>query len=353
MTSTPTPLPLPPLPARPLVSVLVASYNYARYIGEALDSLLAQGYPYWEAIVCDDGSTDDSCEIIAGYAARDARIRLVRQANAGVGAALNAAFVASRGDVVCLLDADDYFTPEKIQTVVAKMRAVPGAGFVQHTMSVVDATGRRIRRLSRPGVFEEGWLRDRVVRRGGRWRSMPASALALRREVADRLFPMPAALLRSMADAYLYMLAPLMTGAGFIDRELAAYRLHGANLTGTTRLDPPAIARFLDGWQRIFASIEQKRTEAGLDVPSLDASRHLTVREHRYLNALFGGERTGRLLRQGSSVAKAILQDDLYGLPRKLIGILALGAAPLLPRSMRVGWVNGVLGVRWSLVPGL
>ena len=54
------PMPLAPLAGRPLVSVLVANYNYARFLPAALESLVAQSYPHWEAVVCDDGSTDDS-----------------------------------------------------------------------------------------------------------------------------------------------------------------------------------------------------------------------------------------------------------------------------------------------------
>ena len=70
------PMPLPPLPDRPLVSVLVANYNYARFLPAALDALLAQTYAHFEAVVVDDGSTDDSAAVVQRYADRDARVRL-------------------------------------------------------------------------------------------------------------------------------------------------------------------------------------------------------------------------------------------------------------------------------------
>ena len=94
------PLPLSALPAQPLVSVLIANYNYGRFIDRALDSLLAQSYRHFEGIVCDDGSTDDSREVVARYARRDARIRLLEKENGGVASALNMAYRACRGDVV-------------------------------------------------------------------------------------------------------------------------------------------------------------------------------------------------------------------------------------------------------------
>ncbi len=103
------PLRLPALPAQPLVSELVATYNYGHFIGRALDSLLVQSYPHFEGMVCDDGSTDDSREVVARYAQRDARIRLLEKENGGVASALNMAYRACRGDIVCLLDADDFF----------------------------------------------------------------------------------------------------------------------------------------------------------------------------------------------------------------------------------------------------
>ena len=113
------PLSLPALPEQPLVSVLIPNYNYGHYVGRALDSLLAQSYPHFEGIVCDDGSTDDSRAIVARYAGRDARIRLLAKENGGVASALNAAYRQCRGDIVCLLDADDFFASGKLERVVA------------------------------------------------------------------------------------------------------------------------------------------------------------------------------------------------------------------------------------------
>ena len=99
---------------RPFASIILPTYNHQKYIGQALDSLLAQTDPSWEAIVVDDGSTDQSGAIIDAYAARDPRIRAFHQANGGVAAALNAGLRQARGEWVHWLSSDDLFKPEKL-----------------------------------------------------------------------------------------------------------------------------------------------------------------------------------------------------------------------------------------------
>ncbi len=75
------PIELCPLPAKPLVSILVSNYNYARYISETIESALNQTYSNIELIICDDGSTDDSVRIIEQYQQKDSRVQLIRKAN--------------------------------------------------------------------------------------------------------------------------------------------------------------------------------------------------------------------------------------------------------------------------------
>ena len=85
------PIELRPLPAEPLVSILVSNYNYARYIGESLQSALEQTYSNIEIIVCDDGSTDESVRVIEEYQRKDPRVQLIRKANGGQASGFNAA----------------------------------------------------------------------------------------------------------------------------------------------------------------------------------------------------------------------------------------------------------------------
>jgi glycosyltransferase involved in cell wall biosynthesis len=93
----------------PEISVIVPCYNYEKYIGTALDSVLHQTFLDWECIIIDDGSMDNSANIAAKYAKRDKRFRLIRQKNSGISAARNAGIDAARGNYIAFLDADDCY----------------------------------------------------------------------------------------------------------------------------------------------------------------------------------------------------------------------------------------------------
>src|SRR5258708_23497185 len=101
---------------KPLVSILINNYNYGRFLTNAIDSALAQTYQRIEVVIVDDGSTDNSREIISSYGDR---IIPVLKENGGQASAFNAGVEASRGEILSFLDADDSFFPEKISHVVA------------------------------------------------------------------------------------------------------------------------------------------------------------------------------------------------------------------------------------------
>src|SRR3712207_1073770 len=100
----------PPDAAAPAVSILTPAYDVARFVGAAVDSALAQTSPDWEMVVVDDGSVDGTAAVVS--ARKDPRIRLIRQANAGVSAARSRATEAARGRTVLFLDADDWLAPD-------------------------------------------------------------------------------------------------------------------------------------------------------------------------------------------------------------------------------------------------
>ena len=108
----------------PLISVVLPVYNGERYLREALDSLLAQTYEHLEIILIDDGSTDHTPEIIAGYADP---VTCLRQANAGPAAARNVGVARARGDFVTFMDHDDIAHPEKLERQLACLDERPDA----------------------------------------------------------------------------------------------------------------------------------------------------------------------------------------------------------------------------------
>ena len=100
------------------ISVIIPVYNVEKYIGRALDSLLAQTYKNWEAILVDDGSTDDSANIAQCYCDKDKRFIIVRQENQGQAAARNNALNMVRGDYVMYLDPDDMYHPQAMEICI-------------------------------------------------------------------------------------------------------------------------------------------------------------------------------------------------------------------------------------------
>lgn len=110
----------------PRVSVLIPSYNLAPFIGEAIESVLAQTFTDWHLIIEDDGSTDDSVNVITAYMDRDSRITLIAKAdNQGQNETTNNLCRVAQGDYICLLAADDVFAPDKLALQVEYLDAHP------------------------------------------------------------------------------------------------------------------------------------------------------------------------------------------------------------------------------------
>ncbi len=129
-----------------LVSVIIPTYNRSRLVCQAIDSGLAQTHPAVEVIVIDDGSTDDTAERLATYGAR---IRVIRQPNAGVCAARNNGMAAARGDYIALLDSDDHWLPWKLAAQLAAFRARPELQFVHADTMIIDRSGHLLHERSR------------------------------------------------------------------------------------------------------------------------------------------------------------------------------------------------------------
>jgi len=106
----------------PLISVVMPVYNSAAFLAEAIESILAQSYSQFEFIIIDDGSADNSAEIIRKYASQDARIRPLYLSHKGAGGAANAGIVVAKGELIARMDADDIALSERLATQLAWMR---------------------------------------------------------------------------------------------------------------------------------------------------------------------------------------------------------------------------------------
>ena len=208
-----------------LVSIVINNYNYARFLGAAIDSALAQTYPHLDVVVVDDGSTDESRELIAGYGDR---VVAVLQENGGSASAHNAGLAASSGDAILMLDADDVLLPEAAATCAPLIAA--GAAKVHWPLLEIDAEGRRTGAVV-PGVpLAEGDLRDLVVARGpDAYVSPPTSGNAWAGAVLRRIAPIPEDAFRRHPEMYAVTLAPLFGPIARVESPLGCYRIHGAN----------------------------------------------------------------------------------------------------------------------------
>jgi glycosyltransferase involved in cell wall biosynthesis len=114
----------------PLVSIIVPTYNYGHFIGQMFESLFAQTFRDWECVVVDDGSTDNTREIVTGYATADKRIKYIYQPNAQQAAARNNGIRNSLGRYVQFLDADDLLEPRKLELQVKYLEEHPGIDII-------------------------------------------------------------------------------------------------------------------------------------------------------------------------------------------------------------------------------
>lgn len=110
-----------------LVSIIVPCYNYAHFLSETLDSILAQTYVHWECLIIDDGSTDHTREVAGVYAVKDARFKYIYQKNKGLPGARNTGLKYASGEYIQFLDADDILTKEKFSLQISLLNKTPNS----------------------------------------------------------------------------------------------------------------------------------------------------------------------------------------------------------------------------------
>jgi glycosyltransferase involved in cell wall biosynthesis len=212
--------------AHPRVSIVIANYNYGRFIGETLDSALAQSYDNTEIIVVDDGSTDDSREVIGRYGDR-----LITHftPNRGQTDAAHTGYALSSGDIVLFLDSDDVLFETAVEEVVTAWET--GAAKLQFRLSIIDGQSRA-RGLAIP-AFPRGFSREdvrKLVRAHGIYPSPPTSGNAYARGFLEQVMPLDTTLFPTMADGALNTIAPLYGDVISLDKPLGGYRIHGENM---------------------------------------------------------------------------------------------------------------------------
>ncbi len=213
---------------QPLVSIVITNYNYAQYLRQAIDSALNQTYSSTEVIVVDDGSTDNSRQVIESY---KNKIIPVYKQNGGPASAFNAGFAVSRGDIVCLLDADDVFLPQKVENVVKAFHTYPGAVLVYHKIQNIDQHSKPFAKPWPPHKVICGDISSKVAKTGGWWPFPPTTALSFSRKFLSKVMNVPeqGEEYRVWVDCYLADIAPFLGEVAGIEQVLSHYRIHGSN----------------------------------------------------------------------------------------------------------------------------
>jgi Glycosyl transferase family 2 len=204
-------------------SIIINNYNYAQFVGQAIESALGQTRPA-QVIVVDDGSTDDSRGVIERYGSR---IHAIFAANGGQGSAMNAGFAAATGDVVVFLDADDMLAPEAIATLLTRWQ--PDAVFVQYPLTIIDRNGAAIGiHPDPPSRLSHGDVRSELLKMGS-FGANVTSGLAFSRRALGQVMPLPAERFRNAADGYMVRATAFLGKVQRLSQPLGCYRYHDRN----------------------------------------------------------------------------------------------------------------------------
>jgi len=213
----------------PFVSVIITNHNFGRFVCDALHSVTNQTYENLELIVVDDGSTDDSVEIIEAFC-KQSRVstEMIRQKQAGQAAAFNTGFKIARGKFIAFLDSDDLWMSKKLDTVIeafADERLV----LVQHSLQMFRKRPDEVGQVKHfPGKLPHTVVLSDYFNMQTSALFSATSGLTFRKSALDKIYPFEEGW-NICADVCLTRPIPLFGNVLTLERSLGYYRVHGAN----------------------------------------------------------------------------------------------------------------------------
>lgn len=252
---------------RPRISVVIPCFNYERYVGQAIECALGQTYANKEVVVVNDGSSDDSLEVISRYLAR---ITLVDQHNQGSIAAYSNGFARTTGDVVIFLDADDLLEPDALTRVAAAWS--PACAKVQYDLRIIDGEGRDLgRRFCNFGTGYDAARVRAAFRLTGTYRWPVTAGNAYSRWFVEALLPLH---IDHGPDGALNTVAPVYGDVVTIAEALGAYRIHGANMWTSDGADPSRLPYRIRHRRSEEALMRRHAAARGVSVPTSSLLDH-------------------------------------------------------------------------------
>jgi glycosyltransferase involved in cell wall biosynthesis len=319
----------------PRISVVITCFNYAQYVGGAIESAVTQSYPHKEIVVVNDGSTDGSLGVINRYGNR---ITVVNQVNQGSVAAYNNGFAATAGDLVIFLDADDRLLPDALAEVASAWR--PGHAKVQYDLGIIGAHGEDLGRrfCNFDCRYDEARARTSFQHTGTyRWPVTAGNAYA--RWFAAPLFPLH---IDHGPDGTLNTVAPVYGEVITIPRVLGQYRIHGANMWTSDGLDQTRLPYRIEHRRREVAFMRSHAARRGVAVPDHDVLDHeLPFLNYRLLALKLG------LDYRGSA------QDTVLGLLRAARRALVAEHLPPKLTVAHLAWFHLLAATPRKAVPAL
>lgn len=226
-------------PIEGLVSVIIPTFNRAQYVAAAVESALAQSYSGTEVIVVDDGSTDNTRDVLHRFA--DQIVYLHKTNEGTAAAARNHAMRFAKGEYIALLDSDDVWLPRKLEVQMAYFQSHPEAGLVSGHVGIIDAAGAILEPGPRYLWQKAGSVRlDDIVLRS----PLHASTLVVRRSLMNEAQPFDPRF-RICEDWHLCLTVAAQAPVGFVDEVVTHLRTHDSASTFALA-DGPEFARRLD-----------------------------------------------------------------------------------------------------------
>jgi glycosyltransferase involved in cell wall biosynthesis len=215
----------------PIVDVIIPTYNTAKYLPIAIESVIAQTFEDWRILLIDDGSTDNTADVVAPYLKQlGDRLKYIRQENSGVSAARNNGLRNSTAELIALLDADDVWLPCRLAESLKCFEGRPAVGLAYGLISRIDADGAVIDTFAGNREHAEGRIAPYIYMRRVQ---LPTSSMTFRKDCVDKVGVFDESL-RATEDRDLWLRMAFHYDVAFAPTVISLYRTSGDSLTTDT-----------------------------------------------------------------------------------------------------------------------